>query len=352
MRRFTAVRSLLLLALSLTAISSAPPALARRRPEPVPEAPPPPPPPPPAAPVGLPERMLEDAAAYEGYMLRIGATSPGFTSAETVSSALHNGASYEPRALVRGAIAFASIAALKDQEFVAALRQAGNSPENRQLIVGYIRSNPAYLLQFKGADVAAGYAQAAIGHAALSLLQTGRLVHQAAYSVQRETWSKAPITNADMRLAEVKALSAGALAPSPENLPVMQRAATLAEPLAVDGTPLTSAWTPMVGHSMQIAAIAALGEAPDPAYDNLVSLSIDEVAAECLERAKRDLYQCLAVSKPNYEDIFCMGQHEMLDPAGCLAQAAAVQLPPEVIAAAPAAMKTPEIRLKSRRRKT
>ena len=49
----------------------------------------------------------------------------------------------------------------------------------------------------------------------------------------------------------------------------------------------------------------------------------------CLERAKRDLFQCLAVAKPNYEDIFCMGRHEMAQPAACVAAGAGVELPPE-----------------------
>ena len=47
------------------------PALARPKPQPV-EAPPPPPPPEPAAPVGLPARILSDAAAYQAYLVLLG----------------------------------------------------------------------------------------------------------------------------------------------------------------------------------------------------------------------------------------------------------------------------------------
>ena len=45
--------------------------------------------------------------------------------------------------------------------------------------------------------------------------------------------------------------------------------------------------------------------------------------------AKINLYQCLAVAKPHYEDVFCMGQHIMLDTGACLARNAGYDLPPE-----------------------
>jgi hypothetical protein len=38
--------------------------------------------------------------------------------------------------------------------------------------------------------------------------------------------------------------------------------------------------------------------------------------------AKLDLYQCMAVAGPQYEDIYCLGQHAMLETATCVAIAA------------------------------
>jgi hypothetical protein len=330
MRLFTPARALVLIAATSLAVGApAFSALARPKKEPVVEAPPPPPPPPPAGPVGLPDRLIADAAAYEGYMLRVGATSPGFTSADTVSHALKDGAAYEPKTFIRGAIAYAAIAALKDPTFVASLRDAGNTPEHRHDMVADVAANPIYLFQFKGSDAAAGLAREALGETALRMTQTGRLIRQAAYDVQHQTWSKVQVVDLPGRLAAVEAESASGIAPDADEVPILQKAATGAAPLEISAQPLSPPYAPLVARALQIAAIAALGEATDNEYDQLVSLSGDLETELCLERAKRDLYQCLAVSKPNYEDIFCMGRHEMLQPAECVAAGTGVELPPE-----------------------
>ncbi len=341
MRSVVSGRGLLLATAALLAlVAPAAPAFARRHP--VAEAPPPPPPPPPpAAPVGMPDQMIDDAAAYEGVMLRVAATSPGFSSPESVATALRNGAAYDPKVLLRGAIAYAAVAALKDQDFVAALRAAGNSPENRAAMVRYIELNPVYVYQFKGADVAAGYIKSSLGSAALSLLATGKTIHQAAYDVQRQPWSNETIVDRPGRLSAVESASASGIARDPEESAIVRRAATEVEPLPVTGPPLAPPYTPMIDRALQIAAIAALGEATDTVYLNLSSLIENGLTEQCLERAKRDLFQCLAVAKPNYEDVFCMGQHEMEDPAVCLAQSVAVDVPlPPAPPAPPPAAKT------------
>jgi hypothetical protein len=330
MRLFTPAHALVLIAATSLAVGApAFPAFARPKKEPAAEAPPPPPPPPPAGPVGLPDRLIADAAGYEGYMQRVGATSPGFTSAETVSEALKNGAAYEPKAFIRGAIAYAGIAALKDPTFVSSLREAGNSPEHRRQMVASILSNPVYVYQFKGSDEAAGLAREALGEATLRLTQTGRLIRQAAYDVQHQTWSKVQVVDLPGRLAAVEAESASGMTPAADEVPVLQKAATGAAPLPITAQPLAPPYAPLVSRALQVAAIAALGEATDTAYDELASMSNDLETELCLERAKRDLYQCLAVAKPNYEDIFCMGRHEMLQPSACVASGAGVELPPE-----------------------
>jgi hypothetical protein len=329
MRLFTPARALLAAATVFALVGVGGPALARPRKPAVVEAPPPPPPPPPAAPVGLPGRLIADAAAFQGYMLRVGSTSPGFSSAETVAQALKDGAAYEPKTFIRGAVAYAAIAALADQSFVAAMREAGNSPENRRAMVEYIASNPVYVFQFKGADAAAGLARESLGATVLRLQQTGRLVRQAAYDVQHQGWSKVQVADLPGRLAAIEAASASGIAPADDRIPILQRAATGAEALPVSAQPLAPPYSPLVAHALQVAAIAALGEATDERYDQLAAMGSDLETELCLERAKRDLYQCLAVSKPNYEDIFCMGRHEMLQPAGCIAAGAGVELPPE-----------------------
>jgi hypothetical protein len=51
--------------------------------------------------------------------------------------------------------------------------------------------------------------------------------------------------------------------------------------------------------------------------------------ANCLNMAKLNLYQCLAVAKPHYEDVFCLGQHIMMDTGRCVLKARALQMPAE-----------------------
>ena len=46
-----------------------------------------------------------------------------------------------------------------------------------------------------------------------------------------------------------------------------------------------------------------------------------DYARFCLRLAKLNLYQCLASSGPHYEDIFCLGQHAMIDPGQCVVEA-------------------------------
>ena len=58
-------------------------------------------------------------------------------------------------------------------------------------------------------------------------------------------------------------------------------------------------------------------------------LKTQDDSSFCLNMAKLNLYQCLAVSKPHYEDVFCLGQHILIDTGACVVKAAGATLPPE-----------------------
>jgi hypothetical protein len=285
-------------------------------------------PPPPAGPVGLPDRLLGDAAAYEAYLLRVTATTPaGFTDGASVARALKAAAAYEPRVLVRGEIAYGAVAALQNPTFVAQVRAAGNSPENRKIMVDYILHDPGYAFRFQGADAAAGLIKEALGGAGLRLYATGKVIKQSAYDVQHQMWSREEIADRAGRLASVEAAAAQGVEPASERVAILQRAATGAEPLPLVAPSAPPPYTPLIARAMQLAAIAALGEATDAAYDQLTSLTADADTDACLHMAKLNLYQCLAVAKPHYEDIFCMGQHVMVDTGACLARGVGVEVP-------------------------
>ena len=287
---------------------------------------------------GLSPRLLADAAAYQAYLDRATATSASFSSAQSVSVALKTVAAYEVRALIRGAIAYGAVAALDDPTFVASVRAAGASPENRRLILNYLASDPAYALMYKGADGAAGLAQQAIGAAGLQLYTAGKTVKLSAYSIQHQAWSKQDIPDRPGRLTAVEAEGESALQPADDRVPALERAASGAQPLPISAAPAQPPYTPLVARAVQLAAMAALGEAGDDAYDRLTSLTVDDTTHTCLHIAKLNLYQCLAVAKPNYEDVFCMGQHVMMDTGSCLVRNAGMSMPVETAAAPPPAV--------------
>jgi hypothetical protein len=72
---------------------------------------------------------------------------------------------------------------------------------------------------------------------------------------------------------------------------------------------------------LTLAALALLGENHQERQDWLDQSLNASDGPSCLGLSKLNLYQCLAVAKPHYEDIFCMGQHVLMDTGQCLAKA-------------------------------
>ena len=296
------------------------PGVARPKPAPPPQEIYVPPPPPPYLGVGLNDRMVADAAAYQAYMQRATNLSAAFHDGATVAGSLRTAAAYEPGALVRGAVAFGAIAALQEPTFVASLRAAGEDPEKRRLMLNRFIAEPGYIFTFPGADAASRNAKQAIGGVGLRLLATGKTVKQSAYDVQREPWSKEFVPDRDGRLATVKALSSASAAPAPELAGGLKVGIAGGAPLGLGQSPVVRYQTPLIAKAMALAAFAAVGEAGDAAYQRLTYLTTEQNTAYCLSMAKLNLNQCLAVAKPHYEDIFCLGQHILMDTGQCLAQ--------------------------------
>ena len=74
--------------------------------------------------------------------------------------------------------------------------------------------------------------------------------------------------------------------------------------------------SPVVARGVALAALSVLGE--DSRGRNLMS---EPRTDSCLRLAKLMLYQCLASAGPHYEDIFCLGQHAMIDTGQCVVEA-------------------------------
>jgi hypothetical protein len=298
------------------------------------DAPPPPPPPPapappPPPPVTLSSRVIEQASAWHSYMLRAEAISPNFTDGPSIAQSLRVGEAYEPKQFLGGAVAYGAVVALQEPSFVAGVRKYVADPQQRAQMIAQIISNPDFVRSFDGADAAAGQVVSAIGDAALKVYQNGKAVKQAAYTVQYQKWSKETVVDRDGRLALAKSLSTQPLQADMAEISALTQASLGQSSLGV--TPQTAVWTPVVTRSVALAALAALGAAGDQDMANLQPMLDDPNSGYCLSMAKLNLYQCLAVAKPHYEDVFCLGQHVLMDTGSCMIKSAGATLPPEPV---------------------
>ena len=295
-------------------------------------APPPPyvPPPPPAPPpITLAPRLIEEASAWRGYMARAGAITPDFKDGAAIAASLKVAAAYEPRQYQRGAVAYAAILALQDQTFVQGLRAQAANPAARISLRDQIIANPNTVVNLPGAQNAADLIVAGLGGEATRLLISGRAVKQAAYDVQRQPWSKKDVLNREGRLIEARTLSTTPMLGDAADVMMLQQAFNGAAPMPVVGQQAPPPWSPLVIRGMAVAALAALGEAGDANWASIDAISNEQSSGYCLKMAKLNLYQCLAVSKPHYEDVFCLGQHIMIDTGQCMIKASGAMMPPE-----------------------
>lgn len=311
---------------------------------PGPYVPPPAPPPPP--PITLAPSLIQEASAWRGYMARANAISPTFKNGEEIQASLRTAAAYEPKQFLRGAVAWAAIVALQDPVFVAELRKVAADPAQRLAMRDQLIANPNMATILPGAESAAGMILQALGVEGARMVVNGRAVKQAAYDVQHSAWSKAAVPDRPGRLIAAKSLSATPMMGDAADVMLMQQASTgpmAATPLGLTPAAAPPPWSPLVVRGLTLAALAAIGEAGDQNIDAITTLSAEPNAAYCLNMAKLNLYQCLAVSKPHYEDIFCLGQHILIDTGACMVKWSGATMPPEPIrpvVAPPAARKT------------
>lgn len=324
MRSFSRTRVVLTttavaLAAMVAACSSPPPP----PPPPVVQAPPPPPP------ITLSASVVERASAFRGYMARASQVSPTFQNGEQIQASLKVGSAYEAKSFMNGAVAYAAVLALQDPTFVASVREIAAHPAQRQEMVNNLFSNPSYATVFKGSDSAAGLIIDTIGGDGLKLFMAGKAVKQAAYDVQKSAWSKSAVVDRDGRLASAKSLSTSPALAESADVAMLQQASTGGQSLGLTPRAAEAPYSPVVVRGLAVAALAALGAAGDENLASIDALSADPATNSCLNMAKLNLYQCLAVSKPHYEDIFCLGQHILIDTGACVIKAAGATVPPE-----------------------
>jgi hypothetical protein len=267
--------------------------------------------------VRLARELIADASAFETYTRDAGSIRPGFTNAASVSIALKRGASHEAHQLEAGMIAYAAMAALKEPAFVEGVQRAASETESRDAMVQSLIEQPQSALGFAGSVQAAAHIQAALAGRGGALFSAGTRVKQAAYDVQHHAWSKASVANPKDVLARIKALSDEKFDPVDSDTARLFEAmdAAVERPAAVSAGPV-------VQRGLALAALAVLGASGDDQLERFQPLLAEPKSTQCLHMAKLNLFQCLAVARPQYEDIFCLGQHAMMDPGQCVADAA------------------------------
>jgi len=322
---------------------------------PPPPPPPPPPPvavaPPPPPPVLLPRSIVELASVYEGYVHHAAAIDAAFTASDKVEDSLKTAETYQSSQLQQGQAAYGAIVALQDPTFVAALREFAKDPQQRSDIAAKIMMEPSYAASFKGADSAAGLVISAFSDQAKRMIDTGARIHQAAYDVQHQSWSKADVVDRPGRLALAKALSADPQKAIEVDTIRLSQNASGAQAMGLAAPAAPPPYTNVVDRSLALAAMAALGEGGDEYAPQLTALLADPAESQCLHLAKLDLYQCLSVAKPSYEDVFCMGQHAVGETGQCLMKASVVGyvIPPPIAEPPPEAAKPQHVAVKHHR---
>jgi hypothetical protein len=217
-------------------------------------------------------------------------------------------------------------------------------------MVARIIADPAYAATLPGADAAAGLIVETIGRDSAAMLAIADAVEEDAYTIQgrsdpRRRWATVHIADRDARLQGAKALSAVQMLPSAEESARLFAAANSGSGLAVTPAHAGPPYTPAVVRSLALAALAALGAGGEDARANTEALTVEQNSEFCLNMSKLMLFQCLAASRPSYEDIFCIGRHVARDLATCTAQnitPAPIAAPAtEVAGSEPAVVQTP-----------
>ncbi|CAN7326237.1 hypothetical protein LJR225_001867 [Phenylobacterium sp. LjRoot225] len=265
-------------------------------------------------------RLVQAAGSFERYVRNTTAISPDFDDAARVSAAVMASASYEPRQLEEGAVAYAAMVALQEPTFARGLSSLAKDPSASAAFVERLKSAPEQILEAPGAWQAAGLASAALDDMGSDLLERGHAVKQAAYTIQRQPWSQQPVDEPAARLSRVKARSQ-----APGTLTDAETQRLLAKVVAyrsASGVAPQPAPAPAIVRGLALAAAAMLGQAGEQGADALGPLLTDLGARGCLKMAKLNLHQCLAVAGPQYEDVFCAGEHAMADTGQCIVNAA------------------------------
>ena len=270
-------------------------------------------------------RIIDQAGAYRNFVDRTTAISPNFTDGASVSSAVAIGSTIEPSQIMQGAIAYGAIVALEEPAFVAGVRAQAIGDVQRAQLAESLTANPYNVLAIRGSGEAANRVTLVLAEDGQRLYDAGKAVKQSAYGVQKQAWSKVEVADRTGRLASAKARAAVLFDSDLSEADLRSHAAPRQPP----GGPVEPPYTQSVVRAVAVAALAVLGQAGPARNETVNAVMQDANIGSCTRMTKLNLNQCLAVSKPHYEDIFCLGQHVMMDSGRCVIKASGQKEPYE-----------------------
>ena len=276
-------------------------------------------------------KFVAAAGAYDDYIHQAASISPAFADAGGVGQSLRVGSAYEPAQLRTGMVAYAAIAVLTDQAFVNAVRASAPLPDDRYALVKSIFADPKAALAFSDGGRAAGIAKHALISGGMRLYDAGNSVRLAAYSIQHEPWSLQPVPDLDTRTDVIKRLSSAQRSSPGGETQTLDLMIAGSPPGGAALDPAPGPYTGLVVRAVALAALAAIGQADDEMAPHLGWLTDDYYLDHCLAEAKLAEFECLAVARPNYEDVFCLGQHAMKDTGGCVVNGAGGAVPIDIV---------------------
>jgi hypothetical protein len=275
--------------------------------------------------VALSTGVVQAAAAYQTYVREASALTADFKDGASIQASLQKAEAYEPKALSRGMVAYAAVVALQDPGFVEGVRQYAKDPAQRADMINRISADPNYAGQMPGAQNAANLIAAKLKTDGEALGRAGAAIKQSAYDIQRQPWSRDFIQNREGRLALAKQLSATPAAGSTDDSAQLMQAALTGAGLNVQAsTPAEAPYTQTVTRGLAVAALAVLGAAGDDNASNIDAMLEESTGSYCLNLSKLNLFQCLSVAKPHYEDVFCLGQHVLMDTGQCVTKVSGI----------------------------
>ena len=291
----------------------------KKKPAPVVVSTPPPEPEIPVGPPVLASYVIDTASAYATYMRSATGIASKFIDGPSVLSALKLGARSEQHQMQQGVVAYAAIIALQDPNFTAGVRAFANHASTRDAMIRYILANPNYVEKIDGHESAAGLIIATLNTQGAQLQAAGDAVSKESLYIQlKAAWSKKPAPDQPGTLQAVKDMSRMTIAADSDTRNLLAMASTGAQPMTLTPGAAPAPYSQAVARGMAIAALAILGQAGDDHLDYVRALLVNDGDGYCFNMSKLNLYQCLSVARPYYEDMYCLGLHAMGDTGRCV----------------------------------